>query len=213
MSSLSESADGENVWKFYLEEAKMFTNAVWDIDKLIGQIFAATIAVAITLLSALAKSIFEDQRYTLPLAYATLAPNIVSLVAFYYLLSQRRSLVEFGSYVHYLETLLNVTGFQSSLSKIRKHPARRGESNDPIPYSFWAIFVLSASCFAFIVVSAPANHRYLHVLVLLPLATLFARFHWEWNRVISKDLPSATQRWMELSKQPEQSELRPGTGG
>ncbi len=89
-----EVVSNEIAQKFYLEEAKMFTNAVWDIDKLIGQIFGATIAVAITLLSVLAKSIFEDQRYTLPLAYATLAPNVISLVAFYYLLSQRRSLVE-----------------------------------------------------------------------------------------------------------------------
>ena len=199
----TELPNSDTSQKFYLEEAKMFTNAVWYIDKLIGQIFAATIAVTVTLLSALAKSIFEDQRYTLPIAYATLAPNVISLVAFYYLLSQRRSLVEFGSYVHYLEVRLGVVGFQSSLSEIRNLRSRKGESNDPVPYSFWAIFLLSASCFGFIL-SGTANHRnYLHLLFLIPIALLFTAFHRAWNQVISKDLPLATSKWMALRRPAE----------
>jgi hypothetical protein len=184
--------------RFYLEEAKMFTTAVWDIDKLIGQVFAGTIAVTITLLSALAKSVFEDQKFTVPLAYATLAPNVISLVAFYYLISQRRSLVEFGSYVHYIENRLGVTGFQSSLFKIRKRPTRKGESNDPIPYSFWALFLLSASCFGFIIINTSGGRRYLHFIILAAIAVLLAKFHKEWNEVISKDLPRSTRRWRSL---------------
>jgi len=175
----------------------MFTANIFDIDRRIAQTFLATIAISGTLLSALAIEMFD--RTSIWIAYACLAPTLLTFVAFAYLTSQRREVVQFGAYVRVLERLIGVAGFQTSLDVMRSQ--KGGEGNDHIPYSFWAVFILSASLYMFGLQASEAF--WAHYLSLLLPASGLAFFHIGWYRVISRELVDLTRLWTKWADQLE----------
>lgn len=184
--------------KFYLEEFKVFTGAIFDIDKRVGQVFGFTIAASVSLFSWIAKFVIEDQTSPVPLAYVALVPNLIVLPAFFYLLAQRRDLIGFAAYLRLLERRLGVKGFQTGLGSeagsLRVSKLRGGESNDPIPYSFWAIFLISAALFAYGINQRSGGPH--HLLALTVPCVLLGLCHWKWKCLIPQVLPELTRKWM-----------------
>jgi hypothetical protein len=184
--------------KVYLEELKLFTSAMLDLDKRIVQVFGFTMALSVTLLTWVGKILFEsDNESSMLLLYATLIPNLFVLSSFYYLIKVRFAIVTFASYVHLLEQRLSTFGFQRGMNPIygiRSNKFRGGgESSDPVPISFWAIYLctsvtfyyeLDSNCYSMLNLLAPA---------CIGLFLLLA--HLNWLKVYSRSLAPMFEAW------------------
>lgn len=189
--------------KFFLEEFKIFTGAIFDIDKRVAQVFGFTIAAAVSLFSWAAKLVIEDSSSPMPLAYLALVPNLILIPAFFYLVAQRRDLIGFGAYLRLLERRLKVKGFQTGLGSgprsIRSSRLRGGEGNDPIPYTFWALFILSGLLFGYGILEREGGLS--HLLVLIVPSALLGVCHRRWQSLIPKLLPALTRQWLAQEKE------------
>lgn len=189
--------------KFYMEEFKIFTSAIFDIDKRVAQVFGFTMAAAVSLSTWTAKIILEPvQSVQLPLVYASLMPNLLLLPAFFYLIAQRRDLCGFAAYVRLLETRLGVSGFQTGLhpgeGSLRTNKNRGGESNDPIPYGFWALFLITAVIFLYGIQKSGGSLCQLTILLIPTGLLLYC--HWTWKHIILNILPPLIEMWAEWDK-------------
>lgn len=189
--------------KFYMEEFKIFTSAIFDIDKRVAQVFGFTMAAAVSLSTWTAKIILEpEQSVPLALVYASLMPNLLLLPAYFYLIAQRRDLIGFAAYVRLLETRLGVSGFQTGLhpgeGSLRTNKNRGGESNDPIPYAFWALFLITALIFLYGIQKSGGSLCQLTIL-LIPIG-LLSYCHWAWKRIIPDVLPELIEMWADFDK-------------
>ncbi|MBW1835056.1 MAG: hypothetical protein JRG74_12150 [Deltaproteobacteria bacterium] len=186
--------------KVYLEELKLFTSAMFELDKRIIQVFGFTMTLSVTLLTWIGKILFEHtEESSLILLYATLTPNLFILPSFYYLIKVRFDIVTFASYVHLLEKRLFAFGFQSGLNPkngIRSNKNRGGgESSDPIPFSFWAIFLCTSLTFSYELMNN--NHNYLNFLAPACLGATLAWAHINWLKVYSRSLSPMFNAWEE----------------
>jgi hypothetical protein len=179
---------------YQVEEYKYIGTAITEIEKHILQIFGGTIVVAVPLLSAVAGLALgkDGSQVTIMLAYAALAPNILVIPSFYLLLSQRMNLIRLGSYRQvFLEEQNGIEGWETRLEKFR---AQEGtESNDPIPYTFWAVFLVSAALFFYGISKSNASLRHLFVLTV-PIIFI-GWCHHRWRRVVPKELPRYLALW------------------
>jgi hypothetical protein len=177
-----------------VEEYKYIGTAITEVEKHILQIFGGTIVVAVPLLSAVAGLVLgkEGTQVTIVLAYAALVPNILVIPSFYLLLSQRMNLIRLGSYRRvFLEEQNRIEGWETRLEKFR---AREGsESNDPIPYTFWAVFLVSAALFFHGISKSSASLCHLSVLGV-PIVFI-AWCHHKWRGIVRKELPRYLALW------------------
>jgi hypothetical protein len=159
---------------YQVEEYKHIYTAIIEGEKQILQIFGGTIVVAVSLLSAVTGLILgrAGSQVTTMLAYAALAPNLLVIPSFYLLLSQRIALMRMGSYRRvFFEEQNEIRGWETRLGRFRN--LKNTESNDPISYSFWAVFCASAVLFGhgIFVSGTPSRHLFILVLFLFNLLT------------------------------------------
>src|SRR6266511_2477461 len=153
--------------KYSLEEYKYIAEAILEIDKRILQVFAVATAVSISLLSAVASLILGKQQgqITVVLAYAALAPDILVVPAFYLMLSQRLDMIRLGSYRQiFFEERNEIEGWETQLEKFRK--LEKTEANDPIPYTYWTLFLASVALFVYGIIEVRASLCHLFILGL-----------------------------------------------
>ncbi len=182
---------------FHLEEFKMLGRLMADIDKRVPQVYGFTMAAFVSLFTWIARYTLEIEQPTLLLAYASLMPDMILLAAFYYLVAQRRDTASFAAYAWLLERRFGARGYQTGLGhgegSIRA--LRGGESNDPIPYFFWTLFLISAGFFVHTLLRA--SESLLHLLVLAIPAALLAYCHRQWQHIIPNVLPDLKRAWSE----------------
>jgi hypothetical protein len=133
---------------------------------------------------------------SLQLAYASLIPNMFIFPSFFYLIAQRIDLVWFAAYVHLIESRLGVHGFQTGMHPhlcLRSNALREGESNDPVPYAFFAVIALSISLFYFALDKAKCEN--LHLVIGIFIEAVFFYLVQKWNNVISNNLLPMINAW------------------
>lgn len=186
--------------QFYLEELKILGRLMADIDKRVAQVYGFTMAAFVSLFTWIAKYVLGIEDPSLLVSYASLMPDLILLSAFYYLVAQRRDTASFAAYVWLLELRFGAGGYQTGLGhgegSIRA--TRRGESNDPIPYFFWALFLISGAFFAHTLHRAAES--LLHLAFLIVPAGLLVYCHWEWQYIIPNVLPRLKRRWEEWER-------------
>lgn len=189
---------------YNLEEYKHISSAILEIDKRILQVFAVTIAVAVSLLSAVAGLVLGKQHgpVTVVLAYTALAPGVLVIAAFYLMLSQRLDMMRLGSYRRILfEERNQIEGWETQLEKFRK--LEKIEANDPIPYTYWAVLLASGILFTYGIVEAEGSLY--HSFMLVPLLLLLGRAHYRWMRVVPTELSRYFDLWRKVIASKETS--------
>ena len=183
---------------YILEEYKHIADAILDIDRRILQVFAVSIAVGVSLLSAVAGLALGGQQdqITVVLAYAALAPDFLVIPAFYLTLSFRIEIMRLGSYRRvFFEERNEIEGWETRLAKFRKLETR--EANDSVPYTYWAVFLASAILFGYGVIQAQASLPHLFSLAI-PFSLLLCA-NYKWTCVVSKELPRHLSLWRKVS--------------
>ncbi len=184
--------------QYQLEDYKQIWNAIIDVDKRILQVFGSTIVIAVSLLSAVAGLVLgkgAGDGMSIVFAYLGLAPSLILIPSFNLMLSQRIDIMRLGAYrrVFYEEQYAR-EGWEVHLYKFRN--LEQKESNDPIPWSFWAIFAASAALFSYGLIKTCASLWHLSFLVI---PTIFlGTTHYKWSRVISKILPKYVELWRKV---------------
>lgn len=184
---------------FLFEEAKIFTNAIFDVDRRISHVFVLSIAASVSLFSWITPTILNASENSQIIIYMALFPNLIAMPAFSYLIAQRHYLLELAAYVQSVERRLNVRGHQSAFGygkdSIRNAKDRQGEANDPIPQSFWAICAASCCLFTYGIISLNITRVQLLVLVI-PLGIMLM-YHLNWKNMVHERLSSLDSIWRE----------------
>lgn len=184
--------------EYILQEYKHISDAILDIDRRIVQVFTGSMTVGVALLSAVAGLAFGKQQdqITVPLAYAALAPDFVVIPAFYLIRFYRVDIMRLGSYRRiFVEERNEIEGWETRLEKFRTLD-KRGEANDPIPWSYWAVIVASAALFVYGIIAAHVCLAHAYILAVPVAFLLYA--HRKWKRVIPKELPDHLRLWTEV---------------
>lgn len=186
--------------KFYLEEHKILSGVVFDLDKRVPQTFGVSMTAYISLLTWIAKIVLESDQATVIYAYGMLVPNLLLAAAFHYLVAQRRDLVGYAAYLALLEHRLGVCGIQTGMGfgpeSVRSEKKRRGESHDTIPLFFWALFSLSVVLFWHALEKVHSNSA-IHLYAILIFVVLFLAYTLQWARVMPEDYPAIKKRWFD----------------
>lgn len=181
-----------------LEEFKHISSAILEIDKRILQILTASTAVAVALLSAIAGLALGKEGVTVTVihAYAALAPNLLMIPSFHLMLSQRIDMMRLGSYRRvFFEEQDKLEGWETRLERFRA--LKKMESNDPVPYIVWTIFIASGALFIFGVFKSGA--MLCHLLGLILPAVLIVWPHYKWSHVVSVELPRQVKLWRKVA--------------
>jgi len=193
---MPESEEGKRRHDFLLSEHKIFAGVIGDLDKLIAQLYGGTVAVTIAFFGPLVAYVFGGRPITPYMAYLFLLPTFLLVPSFTYLLSLRRDLVGVAAYVRALEDRLGVPGFQTGLEMLRRK--RGGESNDPIPHTFWGINAVYSALFIYVLYIA--NGPWQNAFAIVPVATIMARLHVKWKHLISRELPPLVRAWRDWAR-------------
>lgn len=135
-----------------------------------------------------------------PIAYAAPMPDPILPSAFHYLLAQRRDTAGFAAHDWLLELRCGAGGCQTGPGhgEGSVRAIHRGESNDPAPDFFWALFPVSAGLFVHTLLRASGSLPHLAFLVL-PAGRLLYR-HRQWRHVIAEVLPRLGRAWEERER-------------
>lgn len=186
-----------------LEEFKHIGSAILEIDKRILQILTASTAVAAVLLSAIGGFLFGRGGRTVSVihAYAALAPNLLTVPAFYLILSQRIDMMRLGSYrLVFFEEKSKFEGWETRLQIFRKLEKEESkESNDPVPWIFWGVFWVSALLFFYAVFRSGVTCWHWHLWWLAVPAVFIGWAHYKWRHVVCEDLRRHVELWRKVA--------------
>jgi hypothetical protein len=135
--------------KFQIEEYKQVRDEIKAREQSINQLFVIGVVASISILSAVSTFFSKQPPITEPVyAYVFLSPLAVIIPILYVLISHRRDLHRSGTYLHvfYEEPGLGPM-WETRLAKFRDR--QKGESLDAIPWTFWAITVVTVAGFVF----------------------------------------------------------------
>jgi len=143
----------ESTEKFRIEEYKQIRDEIKAREQTIGQLFTVTVTASAAILSAVAAFIFRSDANALAMlspayAYAFLGPHALIVPVLFLLASHRRDIHRSGTYLHvfYEETGAGPQ-WETLLAKYRSQ--RSGESLNPLPLTFWALWLLCIVGFVF----------------------------------------------------------------
>lgn len=143
----------QSIEKFRIEEYKQIRDEIKAREQTIGQLFTVTVTASAAILSAVAAFIFRSDANALAMsspayAYAFLGPHALIVPVLFLLASHRRDIHRSGTYLHvFYEEAKAGPQWETLLTKYRSQ--RGGESLNPLPLTFWALWSLCTVGFVF----------------------------------------------------------------
>jgi hypothetical protein len=143
----------ESIEKFRIEEYKQIRDEIRAREQTIGQLFTVTVTASAAILSAVAAFVFRSDANALAMsspayAYAFLGPHALIVPILFSLASHRRDIHRSGTYLHvFYEEAKAGPQWETLLAKYRS--LRGGESLNPLPLTFWALWILCTVGFLF----------------------------------------------------------------
>ncbi len=196
-----------NIHDLAEEEYKQIFGLASQIEHRMLQIFGVSVAVSVSLLSAIGGLIFTGRgtqaNGTIGL-YLILIPNLFTIPSFSLILSHRIDLVRVAAYqkVFFENEEINV-GWVTRLIKFRTHV--KHESHDPIPLTYWAIMLISSAVFVFVTITSGLS--YFHFISVPILILALWRIHASWRRVIPHMLQEYVDIWQKVKCSTSEEEI------